>query len=66
MAAGPTLIVTDDTTRAELIEALGNQCDHAKRQPCILGTDTMPSAWDKAHARVDVLLDEIRARCPAS
>ncbi|GAB2970210.1 hypothetical protein [Nocardioides montaniterrae] len=56
-----TIRVTDETTRAELIEALGNLCAYAKRQPHVLGVSS-PSRWDLAHRRIDAVLDEMGRR----
>lgn len=50
--------ITDDTTRAEVEECLAHLCAHAKRQPCVVGDDTIPTAWDKAHRRMDGPLDD--------
>lgn len=50
--------IDDNTTRAELIEALGNLNGYAKRQPHVLGV-TAPSRWDMAHGRIDAVLDEL-------
>lgn len=47
--------ITDDTTREELAECLLHLCDHAKRQPHVLGV-TQPSNWDVAHQRIDRVL----------
>lgn len=51
------LKVTDETTRAELAEAITNVCAYAERQPHVLGV-TGPSRWDRAHAKLDALLDD--------
>lgn len=50
--------IDDDTSRADLIEALGNLNGYAKRQPHVLGVSA-PSRWDMAHARIDAVLDEL-------
>lgn len=52
--------ITDDTTRAELAEYLTNMCAFAKRQPraIALFEADPPTAWDKAHRRMDGPLDD--------
>jgi hypothetical protein len=62
----PTMIrVTDQTTRAELEEALGNLVHAAKRETPRLGYTLangtrIETRWDVAHARIDALLAEWR------
>jgi len=59
----PQLIrVTDDTTLAEIDEALTNLARHAMRQPHVVGSAKLLTPWDATHARIDVLLDERAAR----
>lgn len=59
--ARETIVITDDTTVDELVEYLTNLNNHAKRQPHIVGDDVIPSAWDKAHRRMDGPLDDLLA-----
>jgi hypothetical protein len=62
-AAMTLLRITDDSDRAEIAEALVNCCRTAIRAPHVFGKADHPSAWDKAHATLDVLLDEwVKAR----
>lgn len=57
------LRVTDDSDREELAEALTHCCRTAIRAPHVFGSKDHPSAWDRAHATLDVLLDEwVKAR----
>lgn len=55
--------ITDDSTRAEIEEAIGFQCQHAKRQQRIVErfAGDEPSAWSKAHARIDAMLRDWEA-----
>jgi hypothetical protein len=43
---------------SEIVEALAHCCRTAVRAPHVFGTTEHPSAWDIAHKRLDVLLDE--------
>lgn len=53
------LRITDDSDRGEIAEALTHCCRTAIRAPHVISRDPdQPSAWDKAHATLDVLLDE--------
>lgn len=55
--------ITDDTTADELVEYVTNLNNFAKRQPHVIGDEIIPSAWDKAHRRMDGPLDDLlRAR----
>jgi len=51
--------VTDDTTQADLEEAITNLCNHAKRLPRIIAPH---SAWSKVHGKIDQLLVERDSR----
>ena len=62
MGIGPSVVVTDETSLPELVECLVNLNATAKRCQTIVGSEAYPSAWDKASARVDAVLDEIRGR----
>lgn len=57
----PLIRVTDSTSRAELEEALTNLAAHARRQVRVLDVAGLPSAWTKAHARIDALLVDWQA-----
>jgi len=58
--APDTLIVTDETTRAELAEALTHLAAYASRQQHHPDCER----WVTAHRRIDVLLTEYE-RAPA-
>lgn len=53
--------ITDETTAAELIEMLGHLNANARRQPRIVGDDVIPTAWDRAHRRMDGAIDDVLA-----
>ena len=44
-------------TRAEIEEALGHQVYRSKRCFQKVGTKDQPTDWDKAHERIDNMLD---------
>lgn len=48
-------MITDETSRADIAEAIINVCDYAERQPHVLGVSG-PSHWDRAHQKLDALL----------
>ena len=50
------LRITDDTTRAEIVSVITSVCDRAKRIPHVLGTEELPSEWDRRHEQIDRLL----------
>jgi hypothetical protein len=52
------LRVTDETTRDELASALANVCARARRIPHVVGSETLPSEWDRRHATLNELLTE--------
>lgn len=52
--------VSDETTRAEIAEALAHVNRRAKRVPRVFGV-AAPSAWDELHDMLDHLLDDWRA-----
>lgn len=55
-----TLRVTEDTTRADLAEAIANLNRTAKRQMYVVEkfTTDPPSKWSQMHARLNDLLTE--------
>lgn len=53
-----TIRVTDDTPQAELEECLTHLCHSAKRCVPKVGDAEHPTGWDRAHARMDALLDD--------
>lgn len=52
------LRVTDDTTRAELAEAMAHVLRLAKREMPKVGTAEYPTPWDTRHATLDALLTD--------
>ena len=50
--------VTDESTRAELAEALTNMCARAQREMPVVGTEELPTPWDRHHRVLDALLDD--------
>lgn len=52
------MVVTDDTTRAELAEALGHLSHAAQREMPVVGSVTLVTPWDKSHERIDAMLDD--------
>lgn len=53
-----TIRVTDETTRDELASALANVCARARRIPHVVGSETLPSEWDRRHETLNQLLTE--------
>jgi hypothetical protein len=51
-----TIRVTDETTRADLVIAIGGVCDRAKRIPQIVGSTKLPTEWDRRHEQINDLL----------
>lgn len=58
MSTTPTR-TTEPTTRAEITEALGFQVHRAKREVPRCGTARYPTPWDRRHATIDRLLDDL-------
>lgn len=48
--------VTDDTTKAELAEALTNLSHTAQREFPVVGTEDVPTPWDCRHRVINALL----------
>ena len=53
-----TVRITDETTRHEIAEALSNMCARAQREMPVVGTEELPTPWDKRHAALDELLTQ--------
>lgn len=51
------LVITDETSRADIAEAIRYVNEYAHRQPHVLGV-TAPSRWDAAHSKLDALLED--------
>lgn len=52
-------VITDQSTRDELVEALGHMVHAAKREFPRVGSAEHPTAWDRRHAALDALLDDL-------
>jgi hypothetical protein len=54
------IVVTDQSTRAEIASVLAEANYHAKRKPKVIETFTEdpPTAWSEAHSLIDCLLDD--------
>lgn len=55
----------DGATREEIEEALGHQVHAAKRTFAKVGSAEHPTEWDKAHGRINDLLDQLDQYKPA-
>lgn len=51
--------VTDDTTREGLAEAIGGVNGRAKRIPHVVGSEELPTEWDRRHAQINDMLTEL-------
>lgn len=54
-----TIRITDESTREDLEEALTHLAHAAAREMPVVGTDAMPTPWDRRHAAIDELLDRM-------
>lgn len=52
-------VITDETTRDELVEALGHLCHAAKREFPRTNTTGVLTGWDKRHAAINSVLDDL-------
>lgn len=50
--------VSDDSTRADIAEAMTNLCARARREMPVVGTVDLPTPWDKRHEALDALLTD--------
>lgn len=52
-------VLSADSTREDVIEALGFACERAHHVPAVVARFdcNAPTEWDKAHAWLDTLLD---------
>jgi hypothetical protein len=57
---------TPDDIHTELVECLTHLVAYARRQQYIVArfNDDEPTAWDKAHARIDAALDDLEECAP--
>jgi hypothetical protein len=58
MSTQPIIRVTDETTRAEIAEALTNLGHVARREFPVVGTPRAPTPWDRRHQAINALLDD--------
>lgn len=56
------LKVTDADLRADLEAHLLLVNARAKRIPHVLGTDALPTEWDRRHQQLNLLLDELEGK----
>lgn len=54
--------VTDDSTRAEVAEAMGYINDRTKQTPHLIGTVEDPTMWDRRHMLLNAMLTDWEAR----
>ena len=56
------VVITDESTAADIAEAITHVNHDAKRAPHVLGTADHPSRWDKRHELIDAMLTDWQAR----
>ena len=56
------VVITDESTAADIAEAIGHVNHLAKRSPHVLGTIDYPTDWDRTHELLDAMLDDWRSR----
>lgn len=54
-----TIRVADQDSRATIAEHIGKVNARAKRVPCVVGNETIPTEWDRRHQQINLLLDEL-------
>jgi hypothetical protein len=52
-------VITDQSTRDELVEALGHMNHRARREFPKVGTPEVPTPWDLRHASLNALLTDL-------
>lgn len=60
--ASDVLVITDDTTRDEIAEAITLLNTSAKVLKRVVGNDQHETPWDRCHRRIDILLYEYQLR----
>lgn len=55
-------VLTSNSSREELVEALEIVNREAHREQHIVGTEAYPTRWDRLHTFIDSLLDELAGR----
>lgn len=58
MTARAIVRITDDTTRAEIAEAITNMAHRASREFPVVGTPEQPTPWDLRHGAINALIDD--------
>lgn len=55
------LVISEDTSTAEMIEAIISMSEHAHRQQCVIAkfTTDEPTAWDMAHQSINTMIDAL-------
>lgn len=56
------MTITEDTTRLDVMEALTYAAATASRMPRIVGSGDYVTPWDRAHAGLDQLLDDLERK----
>ena len=56
------VVVTDESTRADLAEAMGHVNFTAKRTFQVVGTPEHPTLWDRRHELLNAMLDDWQTR----
>lgn len=51
--------INDDSTRAEIAEALTHLAFRAAREIHVVGTPEFPTPWDRRHVALNELLDQL-------
>ena len=59
------IVVTDESTAAEVADAITRVNALAKVSPHVLGTSDEPSLWDRRHQLIDAMLTDWQSRAPA-
>jgi hypothetical protein len=54
--------ITDDSTRAEVAEAMVFINQGTKRSAPVIGTSDDPTAWDRRHMLLDAMLTDWESR----
>ena len=54
--------VTDESSRAEVAEAMIHVNAKARMTPAVIGTSEEPSAWDRRHRLLDAMLTDWETR----
>lgn len=55
------IVVRDDSSREDLVEALAHLSFRAAREIHVVGTRDYPTPWDRRHGAIDQLLTQLEA-----